>query len=517
MTTQLPDPLGLVGRTIDKYVIAELAGEGGFSCVYKAEHQIWKEPVAIKFFNVLGEMRAELRERMLQDFIQEGKLMTKLSSRSAAIVQARDIGRYEPPGGGDWIPFMVLEWIAGTSLEAVLRDELERGLAPRDLRSSMALLEPAAVALDLAHRHNVAHRDLKPANFIVVGDARSDGALIKLLDFGIAKVMSEHQELHDQLKLTGHQVSAFTPNYGAPEQFSRTYGATGPWTDVFAMALVVIELLRGGYRALDGATFFELGVASCNAETRPTPHNLGIPVSHEVEQVFARAVALHPRDRFPTMGEFWAALHRAANPAASTWQPTRQAAAPTPPTVAFGPAPTQDSWPGAAMPSGLSLSAPMGPAGPTAVGLPVVMGAPLTTGSVMASARTENPTSSTLSNTATTSRHRSVGIVVGAAVVALTIGAVSMMILRSRTETSAEQDPLTPPVPAMSATPEPEPDPTPVIDPDPTETPATASAPSAASSPPTPAPLRPPPTKGSTKTPEPGVDPFDPSTFGGRK
>src|SRR5262245_23175731 len=88
------DPLGVIGLTVEnKYRIIELAGEGGFSAVYKAEHLIWNEPVAIKFFSILEAAKSELREKLLSDFIQEGKLMSQLSSRSAAIVQARDIGK----------------------------------------------------------------------------------------------------------------------------------------------------------------------------------------------------------------------------------------------------------------------------------------------------------------------------------------------------------------------------------------------------------------------------------------
>src|SRR5690606_13171532 len=105
---------------------------------------------------------------------------------------------------------------------------------------------------------------------------------------------------------------------GAPEQFSRSYGATGPWTDVYAMALILVELLRGDHKALEGETFFELGVASCDPDKRPTPRHHGIDVSDEVEAVFGRALALQPRDRFATMGAFWSALYRVALPGAPT-------------------------------------------------------------------------------------------------------------------------------------------------------------------------------------------------------
>ena len=66
---------------------------------------------------------------------------------------------------------------------------------------------------------------------------------MKLLDFGIAKVVQDAQKMGFG-KTAGH-ITSFTPLYGAPEQFNRAYGATGPWTDVFALALVVVEIAHG--------------------------------------------------------------------------------------------------------------------------------------------------------------------------------------------------------------------------------------------------------------------------------
>ena len=323
MTTALHDPLGIVGTTVaEKYRILGVAGDGGFSIVYKAEHLIWQQNVAIKFFNVLEEAEDKMREKLLNDFIQEGKLMSELSSKSAAIVQARDIGKLARPDGG-WIPYMVLEWLDGTPLDVVLAQELVQRLPPRSLQDTVIMLEAAAIALDVAHKAGVAHRDLKPANIMVMGDARADEVLVKMLDFGIAKVMAEHEELHQQLQMTGHHITAFTPNYGAPEQFSRNYGATGPWTDVYAMALIVLEILRGGERVLSGESFYELGLSSCDRNTRPTPVALGLDVPPTVDAVFAKALAVQVGDRYPTMGAFWADLHASLFPGSPTWRSTQ--------------------------------------------------------------------------------------------------------------------------------------------------------------------------------------------------
>src|SRR4051794_16349819 len=104
----IPDPLRLVGTTIaEKYAIESVVGEGGFSVVYRAMHLIWRRPVAIKAFKSLGSFSADDRERVLDEFVREGALLADLSERTAAIVQARDVGTLRIEGG-EWIPYTVL-------------------------------------------------------------------------------------------------------------------------------------------------------------------------------------------------------------------------------------------------------------------------------------------------------------------------------------------------------------------------------------------------------------------------
>jgi formylglycine-generating enzyme required for sulfatase activity len=313
------DPLGISGTIIaDKYRIGSVIGEGGFCVVYKAEHTIWQQPVAIKCFKILANAPADQRDRLLDGFIQEGKLMAQLSSRSAAIVQARDVGTFTSRDG-QWIPYMVLEWLDGKPLDVVVWEESRAGFPPRTLPEAMALLEPAAVALEIVHSRGIAHRDIKPANFFVLGDPRSPSVYVKVLDFGIAKVMAEHAEAAAHLANTGTEITSFTPNYGAPEQFSRSHGATGPWTDVFAMALILVEILRGGQAALDGNDFMQMAIASRDPMRRPTPRAFGLEVTDAVERVFLTALAIAPGSRYPSMGQFWGALSHAVFPEAPTW------------------------------------------------------------------------------------------------------------------------------------------------------------------------------------------------------
>jgi formylglycine-generating enzyme required for sulfatase activity len=302
------DTLRLVGRTIaDKYAVESVVGEGGFATVYRAMHLLWKRPVALKVFKSLGDVSEKDRQKLLDEFIQEGALLADLSTRTAAIVQARDIAMLET-GNGQFVPYMVLEWLDGATLEAVLALEKAQGLPLRTTAQVVALIEPAAEALALAHRKGIAHRDVKPGNLFVLGDPRGE-ASIKLLDFGIAKVVSDAQKIAGFTK-TGGQVTSFTIAYGAPEQFSRTHGSTGPWTDVFALALVLVEMMTGR-DPLEGDDFVQLAVASANPARRPTPRTFGLVVGDAIESVFVKALAVKPSDRFQTAGDFWNALRQA--------------------------------------------------------------------------------------------------------------------------------------------------------------------------------------------------------------
>ncbi len=321
------DPLNLIGTTVEqKYEVTHFVGEGGFSVVYRARHKVWDQDVALKVFKLSGIGNEETRKTLRDAFVREGKLMAELSGKSSAIVQARDIGTIHG-SGGDWSPFMVLEWLAGESLEAAF-DAVQRGHEPRwDLADTIGRLDSAAAALALAHRFNVVHRDLKPGNLFFVYDENRELQITKVLDFGVAKVMQDHLDADEALKQTTAQLNAFTPRYGAPEQFSRSYGATGPWTDVFAFALIVLEALLGGESVLKGDDFLSIANQSTDPEQRPTPQALGLDVSDEVEAVFARALSITPQARYADMGSFWRDLRGAAFTSEHTWTPVGLAGA----------------------------------------------------------------------------------------------------------------------------------------------------------------------------------------------
>jgi eukaryotic-like serine/threonine-protein kinase len=312
---QPADTFGLVGTTIaEKYSVEAVADAGGTAVVYRAFHLLWRRLVALKVFRTPAAIDDEARASLLERFVLEGRLLAELSERSSAVLQARDIGTLTTEAG-EWVPYMVLEWLEGATLERTLEREAAAQLPMRDLVQAVALLDPIVVALGLAHRRGIVHRDVKPSNLFVVGEGAD--ATLKLLDFGIAKVVEDARDADAYGRTGEHHLSAFTPAYGAPEQFSRALGTTGPWTDVFALALVLLEIVSG--RApLPGDTIEELGRASTNLSLRPSLARYGKTHSSEVEAVFARAVTVEPSRRYGSVEVFWADLRRALVPSADS-------------------------------------------------------------------------------------------------------------------------------------------------------------------------------------------------------
>src|SRR6202035_2721727 len=120
-------------------------------------------------------------------------------------------------------------------------------------------------------------------------------------DFGIATSFRGTGESAGQ---HATPLCSFTPGYAAPEQYSSEHGPIGPWTDVFALALVFLELVTGR-EPVPGVTLDELRARACDPVARPTPRTHHVHVGESVERVLGRALALRPQDRFAHAGDFW--------------------------------------------------------------------------------------------------------------------------------------------------------------------------------------------------------------------
>lgn len=311
--TSSKDPFGLAGTTLEgKYDVQGLVAETDFSVVYRAYHRIWRRPIAIKAFKV-PTLAEDERQQWLEAFVTEGALLMDLSERGAAVCQARDVASVIAENG-DWLPYLVLEWLEGETLDVMLERERACGTTPRTVTQAIRLLDPVAQALSLAHERGIVHRDVKPGNVFMLANAAIDGSACKLIDFGGAKVVG----MVDGPQREGVVRQLFTPGYAAPEQFlpgagrQGEPGATGPWTDVFALALVFVEIVTGR-TPRQGDTVAAFALAAWNPEVRPTPRSLGANVSDDVERVIARAVALGPRFRYANARAFWSALRGACD------------------------------------------------------------------------------------------------------------------------------------------------------------------------------------------------------------
>src|SRR6478609_8432579 len=302
------DVFGIVGSVIaSAYHVESVVAEGGFGVVYRAHHGGFRAPVALKLLKV-PQQDPQQQQAFLELFRSEAELLFRLSASLPAVVRALHVDSFTSKDGR-FVPYLVLEWLDGMTLEALIAQRREANMPPVSLRKLVRLLTPVARALERAHNFSgpegqisIVHRDLKPENLFVAQVAGEE--VVKILDFGIGKVKGVASQVAGRMSQDGGAPTAFTPAYGAPEQWApRHYGQTGPWTDVWGLALCLVEVMAGG-SLIEGEPETMMGIA-LDPQRRPTPRSEGIDVPDAVEAVFARALALDPRARQKHAGIFW--------------------------------------------------------------------------------------------------------------------------------------------------------------------------------------------------------------------
>lgn len=308
-TTPGYDPFGLIGQVLDgQFRVDRYVGEGGFSVVYRGHHLGLNEPIAIKCLKLPGQLGSALVESFVRRFRDESRLHYKLSQGSLFIVRSIASGTTMAPTTSALVPYMVLEWLDGCSLADDLADRRARRLTGRSLPEVIKLLDPAVDALAHAHVQGVVHRDLNPGNLFLA--QTRDGVRTKVLDFGVAKIVSDHAlEMGPRAQTFGH-IRIFAPAYGAPEQFDEKVGPIGTWTDVYALGLIVLEMLRDR-AVMEGEHIGEYAMRALDAEHRPTPRALGIEVGENVERLMRNVLSVSPNDRPQDAGEMWGTLKAA--------------------------------------------------------------------------------------------------------------------------------------------------------------------------------------------------------------
>jgi serine/threonine protein kinase len=303
------DVFGIVGSLqAAVFRVERVVAEGGFGVVYRAHHEGFKAAVALKCLKIPGAFSNEQREAFLQKFQEEGEVLFRLSALIPSVVRPLHVGTLET-SKHPFVPFIALEWLDGESLDAVVARRRAAGKPPLDLQRVVRMMGPVARALECAHKFpgpggtlSILHRDLKPENLFL---AKLHGTeTLKILDFGIGKVRSAATQMVGRVSAEQGGISAFTPAYGAPEQWlPKRYGQTGPWTDVWGFALCAVEALTG-QAPFDGDAPAVMG-ACINEQDRPTPGSFGVSLPPRAEAAFRKALAVDPVNRYHDIGKFW--------------------------------------------------------------------------------------------------------------------------------------------------------------------------------------------------------------------
>lgn len=314
-----PDPWQLVGSEFEGGITVEsVVGVGGFGTVYRAYHRHFRAPVALKVLRCPDGLTPSQRRDLLQRFEQETVVLFRLSRLTLDVASCLAAGTFVSKTG-ETTPYIVQEWLEGDSLDHVLAGDGTR--RRYGLQAALELLSGPLRALLVAHEQGVVHRDIKPSNILVV--SREGCAQSKLLDFGIAKLragasdssVSEHGASEHGASEQGLvQTQGFrflSVEYAAPEQWDETLGRPSARTDLFSLALVLVEMLCG-HLALKGRNPHALMFAAMHPSERPTPRSHGADVPNEIEDLLASALAVRPEDRPASLDEWWQNLQAAA-------------------------------------------------------------------------------------------------------------------------------------------------------------------------------------------------------------
>jgi len=278
----------VLGQRLHNFAIMRLLGEGGMSSVYEAEHALIQRKVAVKVLK--SELSVDSAQ--VQRFFNEARATSAI--RHPNIVEVIDVGRLP-----DGVPYLVMELLEGESLG----ERLER-LGSLEIAVALDYAHQAASALVAAHALRIVHRDLKPDNLFLVPDERiDDRELVKVLDFGIAKLRGDLAAPPFDT-MVGAVLG--TPPYMSPEQCRGLPEEIDERTDIYALGIILYEMLCGRPPFLaDGAG--ELMMMHMTVQPEP-PSRHNPEISPELEQVILRMLAKRREDRFATMLEFDQAL-----------------------------------------------------------------------------------------------------------------------------------------------------------------------------------------------------------------
>jgi serine/threonine protein kinase len=275
-----------------KYHVVQLIAQGGMGAVYDAIHAKTGRRVALKLIKEHGLARGPAAFRR---FEREAKAAGAIDSLH--VVQVLDAGEDEVSG----MPFFVMEHLQGEDLRTLI----SRGPLPPAQAITIAV--QVCLGLIKAHEADIIHRDLKPAN-LFLAEADGNRRVVKILDFGIAKLLHEETDTPD-LTITGDVVGS--PPYMSPEQLVSPR-EVDPRSDLWSLGVVLYEMLSGASPTAGISAIGARVYAICHVPATPLTER--VPgISPELAAVVHRALALDPADRFASASEMLDAL-RALQP-----------------------------------------------------------------------------------------------------------------------------------------------------------------------------------------------------------
>src|SRR5580698_9782618 len=225
----LPNLTGLAGQTLGPYTLISQIGQGGMGSVWLARRSDGRfdRQAAVKFVNIAlaGPATAER-------FKREGSILGRLTHPH--IAELLDAGL-----SSDGRPYLILEYVDGTAIDQYCDQH------HLDLEARVRLFLDVLAAVAHAHANLIVHRDIKPSNVLVTASGE-----VKLLDFGIAKLLEGEGQTGAATLLTHEGGSALTPEYAAPEQLTGRPVTTA--TDVYALGVLLYVLLSGRHPAGSG-------------------------------------------------------------------------------------------------------------------------------------------------------------------------------------------------------------------------------------------------------------------------
>ena len=294
----------MIGETFGNYRLVRRIGSGTMGTVFLGEHERIVRRAAIKVLAPELALAADILGR----FFEEARATSLI--QHPAIVEVLDCGIH--PDGRR--PYIAMEYLEGDTLAAHLAGRGRLGW-----RDACGIAWPIAEGLAAAHRHGIVHRDVKPANVMLLtadpaaGPAARPVAAprdIKLLDFGVAKLLREAQS---KVRTCPGGLLG-TPEYMAPEQCGGA-GSIDGRTDIYALGCVLFEMVCGRL-PFQGEMIGELIFSHRWREAPPASAFAEVP--RPLERLIAKMLAKHPEHRPPDMPHVAQALREVVAPAAPT-------------------------------------------------------------------------------------------------------------------------------------------------------------------------------------------------------